>query len=136
MLDATSNSTPVHPPGPFLTHMSQLTDRKVMLPVSDGLQFERVADLVSLRAEGNYTHLRFVDGRRLLISKSLGEIERYLGEGRQFVRVHRSCTVNLFHIERYVRGKGGYLVLAGGAEVPVSATRREPFLAAATAFFG
>lgn len=123
-------------PGPFLAHLSQMTDRKVMLPVSDGLQFERVADIVSLRAEGNYTHLRFVDGRRLLISKSLGEIERYLGEARQFVRVHRSCTVNLFWIRRYVRGKGGYLVLEGGSEIPVSATRREEFLRAVQRFFG
>ena len=132
----TSTTARLQSPAPLLAHLGQLTDRKVMLPVSDGLCFERIREIVALRAEGNYTHLYFRDGRKLLISKSLGEIEKYLGEARQFVRVHRSCTVNLFWIRHYVRGKGGYLQMESGPEIPVAASRREEFLIAVKRFFG
>ena len=106
-----------------------------MLPTLEGYQFESVREIVCLIAEGNYTKITLTDGRKLLISKSLGEIERLLGDARQFVRVHRSSTVNLFWIRRYVRGKGGYLVLCNDREVPVAASRREEFLRAAAAYF-
>lgn len=125
----------LQPSPPILSHLSQLTDRKVMLPTLEGLQFELIREIVCLVAEGNYTHISMTDGRKLLISKPLGEIERYLGDARRFVRVHRSSTVNLFWIQRYVRGKGGYLVLCNDKEIPVAASRREEFLRAAAAYF-
>ena len=42
-----------------------------------------------------------------------------------FLRVHHSHIVNLNAITRYIKGEGGYLVMADGSTVDVSRSRKE-----------
>jgi two-component system LytT family response regulator len=42
--------------------------------------------------------------------------------------VHHSHIVNLNHVNRYIRGEGGYLVLSDGSNVDVSRRRKDGFL--------
>ena len=47
---------------------------------------------------------------------------------RGFFKVHKSNIVNIQFAEKYVRGKGGYLVLSDGSTVVVSSRRKEELL--------
>ncbi len=57
----------------------------------------------------------------------MGEFERVLVRSG-FFRVHNSHLINMRHIRSYVRGKGGYVVMADGSHVDVSVRRKEAFL--------
>ncbi|MCB0570066.1 MAG: LytTR family transcriptional regulator [Phaeodactylibacter sp.] len=110
--------------------------RKIALPTLDGFIFKRVEQIIFLEADGNYTALHFSDGSRSLICKTLQHTEELLGAYPQFIRVHRSYTINLNHLERYVRGKGGHVVLEDGRTVSVSNGKKADFLKALELYFG
>ncbi|MFT4665036.1 MAG: two-component system LytT family response regulator [Polaribacter sp.] len=110
--------------------------RKIALPTMEGIQFEPVQQIISLEAKGNYTSLYFTDGRRLLVCKTLMEIETLLNNSLQFVRIHRSFIINLNRIMKYVRGKGGYVVMEDGSSRNVSNGRRDDFFKSLKSYFG
>lgn len=111
------------------------TSGKVVLPTMEGLCFEKVKHIAYLEANGNYTALHFKDKRQVLVCKTLREVELML-PGDAFSRIHRSHTIHLRHIKKYVRGKGGYVMLQNGVTLSVSAGQKENFLESLRQFFG
>ncbi len=110
--------------------------RKVALPTMEGIHFEKVEGIISLEATGNYTNLHFINGKKLLVCKTLREMEQVLNAGNQFVRIHRSYTINLNLLHRYIRGKGGYVIMEDKSNICVSAGKKQNFLKALEIYFG
>jgi two-component system LytT family response regulator len=108
---------------------------KIVLPTMEGLCFEKIKHITYLEASGNYTVLHFADARQVLVCKTLREVELLL-PAPAFVRIHRSHTVQLRHIKKYIRGKGGQVVLQNGVVLVVSAGQKEYFLDALKNYFG
>jgi two-component system LytT family response regulator len=98
-----------------------------VLPVPEGLVFVYLRHLVWCQAQSNYTVFHLANGRSAVASRSMREFEALL-EGHGFFRIHHSHLINLLHVERYVRGKGGYVVMDSGKELEVSVRRRDEFL--------
>ena len=117
------------------THFSEKTSGKIALPTMEGYHFEKTKHILFLEASGNYTMLHFADGRQILVCKTLREVETMLPTDH-FVRIHRSHTIQLRHLKKYIRGKGGYVVLHNGATLAVSAGQKDAFLEVVAAFFG
>jgi two-component system, LytTR family, response regulator len=109
--------------------------KKIMLPTLEGINFEKIKDILYLEASGNYTMLHFADGRQTLVCRSLCEIENKLPQ-QAFVRIHRSHTIHLHHLKKYVRGKGGHVVLQNGMALAVSTGQKDHFLQVLEDFFG
>ncbi len=108
--------------------------RVLILPTADGLSFERIKNIVYLEAAGNYTTVHFVGGRRVVVCKTLSDVENMLPT-HAFVRIHRSHSIHLRYILKYVRGKGGHVVMHEGAHLPVASGQRDAFMAAIHEFF-
>ena len=111
-------------------------NRKVALPTLEGFLFKKVEQIILLEAEGNYTRLQFADGSHILVCKTLRNTEAMLAAYSQFIRIHRSYTINLNHLEKYIRGKGGYVVMENGQSVSVSNSRKPCFMKALEYYFG
>lgn len=107
---------------------------KIVLPTMEGMCFEKVKQIAYLEASGNYTVLHFTDGRQVLVCRTLREVELLLPE-TAFVRIHRSHTVHLKHLKKYVRGKGGHVVLQNGVSLTVSAGQKDFFLESLKMYF-
>jgi two-component system LytT family response regulator len=108
---------------------------KIALPTMEGLCFEKVKHITYLEASGNYTALHFKDKRQVLVCKTLREVELMLPE-RAFARIHRSHTIHLKHLKKYVRGKGGHVLLQNGVTLTVSTGQKESFLEHVKSYFG
>ncbi|MFZ4542982.1 MAG: LytR/AlgR family response regulator transcription factor [Saprospiraceae bacterium] len=100
---------------------------KIALPTSDGLIFENVYDIISVEAQENYTIFNFVDNRTILTSKAITCFEDLLSQP-QFFRTNRSAAINLLWAKRYVKGKGGYVIMANGSNFSVSPANRTEFI--------
>lgn len=109
--------------------------RKIALPTMEGINFEKISDIVSLEARGNYTYIFFRQQRKLLVCKTLREMEELIGKMPQFVRIHRSFTINLNLLQKYVKGKGGYVVMEDGSNISVSTGKKQDFLDALKIYF-
>jgi two-component system LytT family response regulator len=49
-------------------------------------------------------------------------------DNKGFCRVHNSYLINLKHVERYIRGDGGEIIMADGKNIPVSRNKKQEFL--------
>jgi two-component system, LytTR family, response regulator len=107
---------------------------KIALPCMEGLVFEKTKHILYLEAEGNYTTIHFDDKRTLLVCKTLRELEEVL-PAKKFVRIHRSHTVHLKFVAKYIKGKSGYVVLTNKKTLGVSLGQKDAFLEALSAYF-
>jgi len=78
-----------------------------------------------LRCEAERAHCRFVllDGREILVKKSLGFFAPKLTEWN-FLRVHKSTMVNLAHVKRYLKGAQGKIVMTDMSEILVASRKK------------
>jgi len=100
---------------------------KIAMPSVEGLELTPVENILYAESCDNYTQLFLRSGKKMLVTRSLKEIEEMLDE-HSFIRVHRSFVVNLNEVERYVRGDGGYLMMSDGKMIDVSRSRKEELL--------
>jgi two-component system LytT family response regulator len=101
---------------------------KIALPSAEGLDFVVPTEITRCESQSNYTMVHFRTRKKVLVSRTLKEIEEVL-LGHGFFRVHHSHMVNLNCIARYVKGAGGYLVMDDDTNVPVSRSRKDGLLA-------
>jgi len=102
-------------------------NEKIIIPSSEGLNVVRLSDIMRLEADDVYTYFFLTDGQRLMASRPLNNYEKIL-EDLPFSRIHAKHLVNLMYIKRYVKGKGGSVVMEDNTEVEVSVRKKPDFL--------
>ena len=100
---------------------------KIALPSSDGIDFIEAETIIRAEAERSYSNFYLENGKKILVSKPLKDYEELL-EQCNFFRVHKSHMINLAHIEKYVKGKGGYVIMKDGSHVDVSVRKKDELL--------
>lgn len=100
---------------------------RIALPVLDGLIYVYLDDIIRCEADGNYTSVYFTNRSKLVVSRTLGVYEELLRD-RGFARVHHQYLINLKHVERYQRGRGGTVIMSDKKEITVSQRRKDEFL--------
>ena len=97
---------------------------KIALSTTEGLEIVDVDQILYCEAQSNYTLFHFMDRKRLMVSKTLKQIDELLKD-QHFFRVHQSYLVNLRYVRKYVRGDGAYVILEGDTTVSVAQSRKE-----------
>lgn len=105
----------------------QAGNRKLVLPLMEGFEVVRLSEILYCQADDNFTCFYFTNGKKALICRSLKHYEKTLDEFG-FCRVHRSYMVNLEYVKRYIKGKGGSIILENGKEIIVSNTKKATFI--------
>jgi two-component system, LytTR family, response regulator len=101
---------------------------KITVNTTKGMLFVALQNILWLEADNNYTTLHLVDGQPIITSRSIGDFEELLTEF-DFFRIHQSNIINLQHLQEYVRGDGGSVILSNGKELEVSRRRKGDLLA-------
>jgi len=112
---------------PTLEHEPRLA-----LPVSDGIVFVHFDKILRLQADGSYTRLYCVDGKRYVASKGLGHFESVLPPPL-FLRCHHAHVINLSKVVKATRNGGFRAALITGVSVEVSRRRWRAFVSAFSA---
>ena len=100
---------------------------KITIPQPDGFEVLETANILYCKADDNYTEIYLNTNRKKLVSKTLKYFEQALADSN-FARVHKSYLVNVNEIVKYVKGKGGHVVLSSGKEILVSASKKADLL--------
>ena len=103
------------------------TISRIALTTGDGMIFVSTNDIIYCQAESNYTQVVLSNGKKIMVSKVLKDIDEALA-GEDFFRIHHSYLINLNHIQKYVRGDGGYLIMSDGTTILISRARRQEFM--------
>ncbi len=100
---------------------------KLALPNEEGLILVPFDDIIKCQADRAYCHFHLNSGKTILVSKSMKEFEDIL-MANNFIKVHKSSIVNINYADKYLRGKGGQLLMSDGSIVPVSVRKKEELM--------
>mgnify|MGYP000592327519 FL=1 len=100
---------------------------KITIPQQDGFEVIETDNILYCKADDNYTQIFLNTNKKKLVSKTLKYFEEAL-LSHNFARVHKSYLINVNHVVKYVKGKGGYVILNSGKEIMVSASKKSELL--------
>ncbi|MCB0572009.1 MAG: response regulator transcription factor [Phaeodactylibacter sp.] len=101
--------------------------QRVVLPLLDGFEAVDMQDILYCEAADNFTYFHLKNGERPMICRKLKFYDELLSD-HGFCRIHRSYMANLRYVRRYIKGKGGFVVLENGTELPVANARKGALL--------
>lgn len=99
---------------------------KIAIPSQTGVSFIDLKDIVLIEAKSNYSDLVLADKRRILISKTLKDIQPVL-EQQQFLRIHRQYIINLNEVKHFNRNES-LLTMTTGDVLPVSRLQKDKLI--------
>lgn len=86
-----------------------------------------------MRADINYTEVLLENGQKIVISKTLKEMERRV-KSFPFFRTHKSYLVNMNRIESFNLNNGSCIRLSNTHSIEISRRRKDAFLQAYRSF--
>ena len=87
----------------------------------------RENEILACHSSGNYTEVILTSGKRILISKTLKEVEGALSQ-LWFCRVHHSHLINLRHAVKLLKKDGLRILMNNGKEIMISRSRKREFM--------
>lgn len=96
---------------------------KIAVPITDGVEFIEVTKIIYCKSQNNYTFIYLEDGKEVLISKTLKEVEKVLDKFL-FLRVHQSYLINPNYVQKHLKNDGGYVVMSNGQHIPISNSKK------------
>lgn len=103
------------------------TPARIALATADGIHLHYVKHIVRCASDGNYATVFFEDKSKLLVAKTLKDLELLLAPWN-FERIHKSHLVNLDHLRRYHNRFSGEVEMSDGAVLPVAQRKKAQLL--------
>jgi len=101
--------------------------RKIILKTQESIHIIHLNEISYFESDGNYTTVYLINGKKIILSRTLREFEEMLKD-QGFFRVHKSFLINLTTISRFDKGDGGFLVMEAGDRVPVASRKKDELL--------
>jgi two-component system LytT family response regulator len=100
---------------------------RLILPTSSGMHIIDIEEIIRCESSNNYTTFFLTDGQKIVVSKPIQLYEQLLSQSH-FCRIHNKHIVNLKFIKKYIKGRGGFVLLNDGSHVDVSDGRKKEFI--------
>lgn len=94
-----------------------------------GISIVKVEDIMYCEADGNYTNFKLVNDEVHKASKTLKEYENILPSS-SFIRTHQKYLVNINYVIKYLKGRGGFVMMKDGKVLDVSEAKKPALLKA------
>jgi two-component system LytT family response regulator len=104
-------------------HRDQNNNGRIALSTQDGVSFVRFKEILKIESSSNYSTFFLRNKQKIIVSRTLKEYEEALEEF-QFMRINRSCIINIDDVKKYRKGDGGSIELSDGSEIEVSPQRK------------
>jgi two-component system LytT family response regulator len=113
----------------LLENMSgvQQLDQKVAIPTLNGFLFITLREIIRLEAKASYTRIHLTNKEEILATRTIKEYEELLPEAF-FCRIHSSHIINMYKIQKYQKGRGGYVTMEDNSTIEVASRRRDEFI--------
>jgi two-component system LytT family response regulator len=112
----------------ILTDMQTDNTNRISVSTKEGVENLHTDDIIRAEASSNYAYIYTVRGEKLLVAKTLKELETVLTESRNFMRIHQSHIINLKHTQRFIKEGHGIILMSDNFKVPVSKHKKDDFL--------
>lgn len=105
-----------------------VTEKKIAFHQNDAVKLIKISDISHIESDWNYSVSYTAAGEKLVSSKTLKEFEDYLSSYPFFVRIHKSCIVNIHYIAQYSKNEPCVIKMKNGFEFEVSRRKKQEVL--------
>lgn len=110
------------------TPNSTVSSSFINIPCLSGFIRLKINSIVYFEADANYTYLYLENGESIVSSKNIKEYERQL-ISQGYIRIHHKYLINLNYVTKYLKGKGGQVVLQNRYTIEVSVRKKAELMA-------
>jgi two-component system LytT family response regulator len=103
-------------------------DKKVAVHSGESVKLLGGNTICYIEAEGSYCNITTTDGGRYTTAKFLKDFEEYFGGNSDFVRIHKSCMLNVKHIKQYNKGEPCIIEMTNGQTFEVARRKKQEVL--------
>lgn len=105
--------------------MLKSQEKRIVLPSQQDISYIQIKNIIRIEGARNYTTFYLTNGKEMTASKNIGYYDS-LFTRFNFMKIHRSHIVNLYHINRFIRD--GYAEMINGDKVQCAGSAREELL--------
>jgi len=100
--------------------------KKLKVTTLDAVYYINYNDIIYLKSNRNYTNIYLIDGKNILISKTLSFLVRKINDST-FLRTHSSYLINTNHLCQYIKSRDK-VILINDIELPVSRSKKKTLI--------
>ena len=103
--------------------------RRVSLPTARGFIIVEVDEIISLNSHYNSTFFNLIDGRKIMVPKTIKDYADIL-DPKAFFRAHKSSMIHLKYIKEFSRMDKNWAVMIDNNAIAISRRRLAEFIVA------
>lgn len=100
-------------------------EKRIVFSSHHDISYVQIKDIIRIEGAKNYAHFHLIDGKEKVISKNIGFYDS-LCSRFNFMKIHRSHIINLYHVSRYLRE--GYVEMSDESRVQCAVSAKEELL--------
>jgi two-component system, LytTR family, response regulator len=108
-------------------YTKELQKKRLGLTNQDGVHFVILEDIITCKADGNYTEFFLLNNQKILTSCPIKKYEELLSDSG-FFRVHKSHIINLYHVKSFLKNGEGSVVMTDGKTIEISRRKKDILL--------
>jgi len=109
-----------------IKNFSPSKEEKIKISFDGKINFMRPEEIVYLMSDGNYSKLFLQNGKEVLVTHKLKEMQQELPESH-FFRVHKSYIINVQKITSFYKNEN-FIVLNEKINIPLARSRKSEFI--------
>lgn len=99
-------------------------DRSLAIHDRGKVRFIKIGDIHFIEADVNYAIIHLGGGEKVVTSRNLKELEEVLEDSKLFLRINKSCLVNVNYVTSYSKKEPYILTLLSGQEFEISRRKK------------
>jgi two-component system LytT family response regulator len=111
---------------PEMIQQEQKTIEKITVAEQFGFRMVRVADIMYLQADSNYTIIHLSGLSKIVATRTMSDFEKIL-DTPAFFRIHKSTIINMNYLHGYSSYEGNFAELNDGTRLSISRRKVNEF---------
>lgn len=103
--------------------------KKIAVHHAEKVHVLATSQIECIEADGRYSKLCTTEAREFYTARCMREFEEYLADNPHFVRISKSCMININHLRSYDKGEPCILEMNSGRSFEISRRRKPEVLA-------
>jgi two-component system LytT family response regulator len=103
-------------------------NKRIAVHMQDKVRFLNVKQICHIEAAGTYSKIKMVNNEQFITSKPLKYFQDLLSANGDFIRIHKSCFVNVIHIKEYTKGEICIISMVDGMQFEVARRKKQEVL--------
>lgn len=105
-----------------------INDIKIAVQAGESVKLLNSSDIICIESDGSYCNIVTINNERFVTAKYLKDFEDYFGTESNFVRIHRSCLLNVQQIKGYNIGDPCIIEMVNGQTFEVARRKKAEVL--------